>query len=313
MSAAPIIRIATRQSKLALWQAEHVAMLLQARNPEAQIQLVPMSTQGDKILDTPLAKIGGKGLFIKELEIAMQNGEADLAVHSMKDVSTYFPEGFGIAAILPREDPSDAFVSNHYERLEDLPQGAIVGTCSLRRRMQLAYYRPDLQLHDLRGNVQTRLAKLDEGQFDAIILASAGLKRLQLEQRIRCALPFSHSLPAIGQGAIGIECPLNSPILPLLQALNHDETALCVHTERIINERLQGSCQVPLAAFAHIQNDLIHLSARLGYPNGSKMLSFNDSAPLAQALELGNRAADSLIAQGAQSILASLIQNAPPH
>lgn len=312
MSAALSIRIATRQSKLALWQAEHVAALLRAHHPSAHIQLVPMSTQGDKILDTPLARIGGKGLFIKELEIAMQNDEADLAVHSMKDVGTNFPEGFGIAAILPREDPSDAFVSNHYERLEELPQGAIVGTCSLRRRMQLSHYRPDLQLRDLRGNVQTRLNKLDEEQFDAIILASAGLKRLQLENRIRTSLPFTLSLPAIGQGAIGIECPLNSPIYPLLQALNDHETALCVHTERIINERLQGSCQVPLAAFAQLHDNNIHLQARLGYPDGSKMLSFNDIAPINQAHELGNRAADSLLSQGAQHILDSL-SHAPPH
>lgn len=306
MSAPLSIRIATRQSKLALWQAEHVAALLAQRYPQTKVELVPMTTQGDKILDTPLAKIGGKGLFIKELEIAMQEGRADLAVHSMKDVGAFFPQGFGLAAILPREDPSDAFVSNQYACLEELPQGAVIGTCSLRRRMQIARYRPDLQLQDLRGNVQTRLAKLDAGQFDAIILASAGLKRLGLAERIRNPLPFSLSLPAIGQGAIGIECPLDSPLLSYLQALNDEQTALCVRTERIINETLQGSCQVPLAAFAQLCGQEIQLDARVGYPDGSQMLAFSDRAPLAQAQDLGKRAADSLLAQGAQAILDSL-------
>lgn len=303
---APLIRIATRQSQLALWQAEHVAQRLRAIAPETEVQLVPMTTQGDKILDTALAKIGGKGLFIKELEIAMQSGVADIAVHSMKDVGVELPQGFGIVAILPREDPSDAFVSNRYTSLDELPQGASIGTCSLRRRMQLAHLRPDLQLHDLRGNVQTRLAKLDAEQFDAIILASAGLKRLNQHSRIRAALPYSLSLPAIGQGAIGIEAPLNSPLLPLLAQLNDHDTALCVQTERIINQRLQGSCQVPLAAFAQLNGEQITLEARLGTPDGSQMLTFSGSAALAQAADLAHQAADSLLAQGAQAILDSL-------
>ncbi|MDO4776124.1 MAG: hydroxymethylbilane synthase [Cardiobacteriaceae bacterium] len=301
------IRIATRESRLALWQAEHVAARLRARYPEIEVNLVPMTTQGDQILNTPLAQIGGKGLFIKELEVAMQEGRADIAVHSMKDVGVHFPDGFALAAILARANPFDAFVSNDYAHFADLPHGARVGTCSLRRRMQIAAARPDIELLDLRGNVQTRLAKLDRGDFDAIILACAGLERLGLNDRIREMLPAALSLPAIGQGAIGIECREDSPVFALVAALNDEETALCVKTERIINERLEGSCQVPIAAFATLNAGTLRLQARIGLPDGSRMLEENGEVPRGQAAELAHQLVDRLIARGALDILAALL------
>ena len=258
-----------------------------------------MTTQGDQILDAPLARIGGKGLFIKELEQAMARGEADIAVHSMKDVGVHLPDGFRIAAILPRENPHDAFVSNNYASLAELPPGA-------RRRMQLARLRSDLQLLDLRGNVQTRLAKLDRGDFDAIVLACAGLIRLGLPERIRAELPPQQSLPAIGQGAIGIECHEASVVYPLLAALNDADTAICVHTERVINRHLEGSCQVPLAAYATLHGNRIHLAARIGMPDGSRYLAAEDDAPRADAETLGDRIATRLIADGARDILQTL-------
>lgn len=300
------IRIATRESRLALWQAEHVAARLRALYPDIAVELVPMTTRGDQILDTPLARIGGKGLFIKELEIAMQDGRADIAVHSMKDVGIHFPDGFTLAAILPRANPFDALVSNHYTHFADLPHGAKVGTCSLRRRMQIARARPDIALHDLRGNVQTRLDKLDRGDFDAIVLACAGLERLNLHARIREQLPATLSLPAIGQGAIGIECRADSPAYPLVQVLNDDDTALCVHTERVINTRLEGSCQVPLAAFAELHGDSIYLRARIGLPDGSRFMHEEGRAPRSDAATLAHQLTDTLIAQGALDILAQL-------
>lgn len=300
------IRIATRESRLALWQAEHVAALLRTRYPDMAVTLVPMTTQGDQILNTPLAQIGGKGLFIKELEIAMQDGRADIAVHSMKDVGVHFPEGFALAAILPRANPFDALVSNSYARFADLPQGARVGTCSLRRRMQLAQKRPDLQLLDLRGNVQTRLNKLDRGDFDAIVLACAGLERLALGERIREVLAPELSLPAIGQGAIGIECRKDSPIYPLLAALNDEDTALCVHSERIVNERLEGSCQVPIAAFAELAESVIRLRVRIGMADGSVMLEESGTEMREDSAALAHRLVDRLIARGALDILARL-------
>ena len=300
------IRIATRESKLALWQAEHVAARLREYYPRINVRLVPMTTQGDQILDAPLARIGGKGLFIKELEQAMARGEADIAVHSMKDVGVHLPDGFRIAAILPRENPHDAFVSNHYASLAELPPGARVGTCSLRRRMQLARLRPDLKLLDLRGNVQTRLDKLGRGDFDAIVLACAGLIRLGLQARIRAELPPEQSLPAIGQGAIGIECHETSAVYPLLAALDDADTALCVHTERIINTHLEGSCQVPLAAHAALHGERIHLAARIGMPDGSRYLSAADDALRRDAEALGNHIAARLIADGARDILQTL-------
>ncbi|MBV7434122.1 hydroxymethylbilane synthase [Cardiobacteriaceae bacterium TAE3-ERU3] len=300
------IRIATRQSKLALWQAEHVAKLLREYYPELSVSLVPIVTKGDKILDTPLARIGGKGLFIKELEVAIQQGEADIAVHSMKDVGVHFPEGFTLAAILKRENPFDAFVSNHYAQFEELPQGAKVGTCSLRRRMQLSAIRPDLELLDLRGNVQTRLAKLDNGDFDAIVLASAGLIRLNLEDRIQHHFSPQISLPAIGQGAIGIECLDTPEMLDLLAPFNDPETAQCVRAERIINTRLEGSCQVPIAAYGHNQDGQFHFEAKVGYPDGSKVLHYTQSGDFAEAMDIAQQASEQLIAEGALDILAAL-------
>ena len=220
-----IFRIATRQSPLALWQAHYVQQRLMSAHPGLRVELVPMVTKGDIILDTPLAKVGGKGLFVKELELAMQDGRADMAVHSMKDVPVSFPEGLGLVTICERDDPRDAFVSHHYDSIDALPQGAIVGTSSLRRQCQISARRPDLVIRSLRGNVGTRLGKLDAGEYDAIILAVAGLKRLGLEDRIRQAMPAEVSLPAVGQGAVGIECRLDDSVLiDLLRALNHDDT-----------------------------------------------------------------------------------------
>lgn len=302
------IRIATRQSKLALWQAEHVAQQLRQHHPHLSVELIPITTQGDKILNQPLAKIGGKGLFIKELEIAMLEDKADIAVHSMKDVGVDLPQEFTLAAILERDTPLDALVSNQYDSLETLPLNARIGTCSLRRRMNLAAQRPDLQLIDLRGNLQTRLAKLDHQEYDAIVLACAGLKRLNLAQRIRQILPAKTSLPAIGQGAIGIECRHdNLALLNLLQTLNHAPTALCVRTERIINTRLQGSCQVPIAAYATLEGERIHLQTRLGTPDGKTILQAQGQDHQHNAEALGHRLADQLIEQGAPELLQKIL------
>lgn len=300
------IRIATRESLLALWQAEHVAKRLKALAPQTDIELIKIKTKGDKFLNTALTKIGGKGLFIKELEVAMIEGEADLAVHSMKDVGVSFPDGFTLAAILQRENPFDAFVSNHYAKLTDLPQGAKVGTCSLRRRMQLHALRPDLDLIDLRGNIHTRLRKLDEGQYDAIILACAGLIRMEMPERITEQLAPTLSLPAIGQGAIGVECREDSALLPLIAKLNDADTALCVKTERIINQRLEGNCQVPIAAYATLEADNMHLEAKIGTPDGKQVLSYAATENVSDAHALGEAAADALIAQGALDILHAL-------
>ena len=246
MSSITKLRIATRKSQLAMWQAEYVRDRLMAAHSGLEVELVPLSTKGDKILDTPLSKIGGKGLFVKELEDAMLDGRADIAVHSMKDVPVEFPDGLGLAVICEREDPRDAFVSNHYDSIDDLPQGAVLGTCSLRRQAQVRERRPDLKIVDLRGNVNSRLAKLDDGQFDAIILAAAGLKRLGFDDRIRRAMPPEESLPAVGQGAVGIECRLDDVrTIEFLQCLKHDDTTTRVLAERAMNNRLEGGCQVP--------------------------------------------------------------------
>jgi hydroxymethylbilane synthase len=265
------LRIATRKSPLALWQAEFVKANLLKHHPHLKIELVTFTTQGDKILDVPLAKIGGKGLFVKELEAAMLAGEADLAVHSMKDVPMECPEGLAITTICQREDPTDAFVSNRFASLEDLPQGAIVGTSSLRRQCQLRALRPDLIIRDLRGNVGTRLGRLDNNEYDAIILASAGLKRLGLEARLRQQL--TQLLPAVGQGAVGIETRINDTELhQLLAPLHHPQTALCVQAERAMNRRLQGGCQVPIAGFATIDNQTLTLKALVGSIDGHQII-----------------------------------------
>jgi hydroxymethylbilane synthase len=302
-----IIRIATRKSPLAMWQAEHVAALLTHLHPGVEIQIVGMTTKGDKILDAPLAKVGGKGLFVKELEQGMLEGTADIAVHSMKDVPVEFPEGLHLAVIMDREDPRDAFVSNHYEDLAGLPEGACVGTSSLRRQCQLADRRPDLRIEPLRGNVNTRLAKLDAGEYDAIILAAAGLMRLGFESRIRNRIAPEDSLPAIGQGAIGIECrAADERINALIAPLHHPETAERVLAERAMNARLQGGCQVPIAGHAVIAGERLSLQGLVGTPDGSRILRAHAEGPRQSWEAIGTRVADELLAQGADEILRAL-------
>ncbi|HIF9423033.1 TPA: hydroxymethylbilane synthase [Photobacterium damselae] len=308
MSHTPI-RIATRKSPLAMWQAEFVKAELEKAHPGLVVELVPMVTKGDVILDTPLAKVGGKGLFVKELEVAMLEGRADIAVHSMKDVPVEFPQGLGLVTICEREDPRDAFVSNRYNSLEELPQGSIVGTSSLRRQCQLRSQRPDLIVKDLRGNVNTRLRKLDDGEYDAIILACAGLKRLNMDDRIRAAIAPETSLPAVGQGAVGIECRLDDTrVRDLLAALNHQETATRVLCERAMNNRLQGGCQVPIGSYAELQGDQIWLRALVGEPDGSQIVRGEISGSANDAEALGTQLAEQLLADGAKPILERLYQ-----
>ncbi|QWK94479.1 hydroxymethylbilane synthase [Plesiomonas shigelloides] len=302
-----LIRIATRQSPLALWQAEHVRQLLCAQHPDLEVTLVPMVTKGDVILDTPLAKVGGKGLFVKELELALLEQRADIAVHSMKDVPVEFPDGLGLVCICERDDPHDALVSNHYDSLDALPQGAIVGTSSLRRQCQLRAARPDLHIKDLRGNVGTRLSKLDNGEYDAIILAAAGLRRLGLEARIRARLSVQQSLPAVGQGAIGIECRLDDArVRALLAPLNHADTADRVVAERAMNNRLQGGCQVPIGSYAELTGDQLYLRALVGAPDGSRLLQAEIRGPRTEAEQLGSALAEQLLDAGAGSILSAV-------
>lgn len=301
------IRIATRKSPLAMWQAEFVKDALEQAHPGLSVELVPMVTKGDVILDTPLAKVGGKGLFVKELEVAMLEGRADIAVHSMKDVPVEFPDGLGLVTICEREDPRDAFVSNHYDSIADLPAGAVVGTSSLRRQCQLRAQRPDLVVKDLRGNVNTRLRKLDDGEFDAIILACAGLMRLKMHDRIRSAIAPETSLPAVGQGAVGIECRLDDTrVRTLLDALNHTPTAIRVLCERAMNNRLQGGCQVPIGSYSELEGDQIWLRALVGEPDGSKIVQGEIRGPIADAEALGTELANQLLAQGAKEILEAL-------
>ena len=304
-----IIRIATRKSPLALWQAEHVAERLEKIFPEVKTELVKMVTQGDRILDAPLAKIGGKGLFVKELELGILEGSADIAVHSMKDVPVEFPAGLHLAAILDREDPTDAFVSNNYKSLEDLPADAKIGTSSLRRQCQIKEKFPDAEILSLRGNVNTRLAKLDAGEYDAIILASAGLKRLGMSARITECLEPSVSLPAIGQGAIGIECRVeDSETNFMLKALHDEHTSIRVSAERAMNARLKGGCQVPIAGFAEILGDQLVMRGLVGSPDGSLLYRAERQGTFAQAEEIGIAIADDLLAQGADKILQDLYQ-----
>ena len=303
----PVLRIATRKSQLALWQAEYVASMLQAAHPGLQVELLKMTTQGDKILDTPLAKVGGKGLFVKELELGMLEGRADIAVHSMKDVPVELPEGLHLPVICPREDPRDAFVSNTCSTLEALPQGARVGTSSLRRQCQLRALRPDLQILDLRGNVNSRLQKLDDGHYDAIILAAAGLKRLGFENRIREALAPEVSLPAIGQGAVGIECRVADDDINALLAPLHDlKTARRVQAERAMNARLQGGCQVPIGGYAEIEHGILLLRGLVGEPDGSQIVRGEIAGPPDNAEELGVVLAEDLLNRGADRILDTL-------
>jgi len=302
-----IIRIATRQSPLALWQAEHVAERLERTFPGLRTELVKMVTRGDKILDAPLAKVGGKGLFVKELEQGMLEGSADIAVHSMKDVPVDFPEGLHLAAILSREDPTDAFVSNRYSSLNGLPANARIGTSSLRRQCQIKEKFPDAEVVPLRGNVNTRLARLDAGDYDALILASAGLKRLGMAKRITESLDTGISLPAIGQGAIGIECRADDQeINELLSALHDWETGLCVTAERAMNARLNGGCQVPIAGFAQRRGDQLYMRGLVGSPDGRLLYRTEASAKLAHAEALGREIAEALLALGAGKILHEL-------
>jgi hydroxymethylbilane synthase len=309
-----IIRIATRQSPLALWQAQHVAALLEQAFPNLKTELVKMVTRGDKILDAPLAKIGGKGLFVKELEQGMLEGNADIAVHSMKDVPIDFPEGLHLAAILEREDPTDAFVSNHFQTLDDLPENARIGTSSLRRQCQIKARFPNAEILSLRGNVNTRLAKLDAGDYDAIILASAGLKRLGMGERIRQSLPTQISLPACGQGAIGIECRVDDIEINqmLIKALHHEATAVCVAAERAMNAKLNGGCQVPIAGFAQLENGEIFMRALVGSPDGDVIYRAEKRGLSANAIEIGESLADDLLKQGAAQILQMLMEDSVP-
>ena len=298
------IRIATRKSALALWQAEYVKARLEQAHPGIVVTLVPMVSRGDKLLDSPLSKIGGKGLFVKELETALLENEADIAVHSMKDVPMDFPEGLGLFCICEREDPRDAFVSNTYASLDDLPQGSIVGTSSLRRQAQLLTRRPDLEIRFLRGNVNTRLAKLDAGEYDAIILAAAGLIRLGFEDRITSPISIEDSLPAGGQGAVGIECRnADTEIHALLAPLHHADTAVRVTAERALNKHLNGGCQVPIACYAVLEGEQVWLRGLVGEPSGGVLLSADARAPRAAATELGVQVAEALLAQGAGDIL----------
>ena len=306
------VRIATRKSPLALWQAEYVKHQLISHHPDLQVELVAMSTRGDKLLDAPLAKVGGKGLFVKELEVAMLEGRADIAVHSMKDVPMEFPEGLALSVICEREDPTDAFVSNQYSELSQLPENAVVGSSSLRRQSQIRAKYPHLTIKDLRGNVNTRLSKLDHGDYDALILASAGLIRLGMADRIASRLDTNLCLPAGGQGAVGIETRANdSDILALLQPLHHQQTACCVIAERAVNRRLQGGCQVPIACFAELNSDTQTLNLRglVGSIDGKTLLQASINGPASDAQTLGETLADKLLAMGAGEILSAVMGN----
>ncbi|MFU2080356.1 hydroxymethylbilane synthase [Avibacterium endocarditidis] len=307
MTTKKLLKIATRRSPLALWQANYIKDRLTQLYPQLTVELVPMVTKGDVILDTPLAKIGGKGLFVKELENALLNGEADIAVHSMKDVPMQFPAGLGLSVICKREDPRDAFVSNSYRTLDELPEGAVVGTSSLRRQCQLKALRPDLNIQSLRGNVGTRLSKLDNGDYDAIILASAGLIRLGMADRIASFIDTETSLPAAGQGAVGIECRTDDlETQQLLAPLADAETTACVLAERAMNNHLQGGCQVPIAGYAVIRDNQLYLKALVGKTDGSLIICAENQSAVENSQELGVQVAESLLKQGADEILQAL-------
>ena len=300
--------IASRESMLAMWQAEHIKGRLKALYPDCEVEILGMTTRGDQILDRTLSKIGGKGLFIKELEQALQDGRADLAVHSIKDVPMELPEGFALAAIGERANPFDAFVSNQYARLEEMPEGAIVGTSSLRREAQLRAKFPHLTIKPLRGNVQTRLSKLDNGDYDAVILAAAGLQRLGLDGRIREILSPADSLPAAGQGALGIEIAARrTDLADILRPLNHEETAACVTAERALARALGGSCQVPLAAYCVMEDGLLTLNGLVGHPDGSVIIEASAQAPAAYADALGRAVAKRLADDSAEELIAAVL------
>ena len=300
--------IASRESMLAMWQAEHIKGRLKALYPDCEVEILGMTTRGDQILDRTLSKIGGKGLFIKELEQALQDGRADLAVHSIKDVPMELPEGFALAAIGERASPFDAFVSNQYARLEEMLAGSIVGTSSLRREAQLRAKFPHLTIKPLRGNVQTRLSKLDNGDYDAVILAAAGLQRLGLDGRIREILSPADSLPAAGQGALGIEIAARrTDLADILRPLNHEETAACVTAERALARALGGSCQVPLAAYCVMEDGLLTLNGLVGHPDGSVIIEASAQAPAAYADALGRAVAKRLADDGAEELIAAVL------
>lgn len=299
--------IASRESALAMWQAKHIRAKLQTLYPQCDVRILGMTTMGDQILDSPLSRIGGKGLFVKELENALADGRADLAVHSMKDVPMHLPEGFVLVATGEREDPRDAFVSNDYARLEDLPAGSIVGTSSLRRQSQLQARFPSLKIESLRGNLQTRLRKLDEGQYAAIILAAAGLIRLELGHRIRQVISPQESIPAVGQGALGIEInAARTDLKMILAPLNHVDTEQCVLAERGFSRALAGSCTVPLGAYATKQGDTITMQGFVASVDGQQMLKETVTGSAAEAEKLGQQLAMQLVARGADKILALL-------
>lgn len=302
-----LLRIATRRSPLALWQAEHVKARLEALHPGLTVVLVPLKTQGDVILDTPLSKIGGKGLFVKELEACMLAGEADIAVHSMKDVPMEFPEGLELGPILERHAPTDALVSNTWASLDAIPAGKVIGTSSLRRSCQLLASRPDLKIQWLRGNLQTRIGKLDAGEYDAILLATSGLQRMGLGDRIRQEIPAEVSLPACGQGALGIELRSgDARAAELVAPLNDPQTATCVLAERAMNTRLKGGCQVPIGGYAVQEGDQLWLRALVGEPEGGRILKAEARGPLTDPQALGVQVAEQLLAQGAGDILAAV-------
>ena len=298
------LRLATRESALALWQTNHVAGLLRAAHPGLNVELVPMTTRGDQLLDVSLSKIGGKGLFLKELEVAMLEGRADAAVHSLKDVPMQLDEGFELAAVLKRDNPFDAFISEKFSGIDELPIGAVVGTSSQRRQVQLKQLRPDIQIRDLRGNINTRLAKCANGDFDAIILACAGLERLGLQERIRAELKPDAWWPAVAQGAIAVESLAAKPeITALFVALNDKPTELRVRAERAMNKALHGSCQVPVAAYAEIHGDAMRLTGWVGDATNIRSISANAEGVVDQPEALGQTVADMLFAQGAAELL----------
>lgn len=308
------LRIATRKSPLAMWQAEFVKAELEKAHPVLEIILLPMSTKGDKILDVPLAKIGGKGLFTKELEDRMMEGDADIAVHSMKDVPMVLPEGFALGAILERHAPTDAFVSNKYETFDSLPEGAILGTSSLRRKAQLLAKRPDLDVRDLRGNVGTRLGKLDAGEYDAIVLATSGLMRLELNERIRHEIAPEICLPAVTQGTLGIEYfEKDKETLEIIQVLNHKETEIRTTAERAMNHRLEGGCQVPIGVFAELDGDNISVRGLVGALDGSIILQAEIAGLAKDAQQLGTTLAEKLLDQGAKAILDEVYADGKHH
>ena len=299
-----MLKIATRKSPLAIWQAEFVKSKLENIYPDLKVELVKMTTQGDQILNSPLSKIGGKSLFIKELEVGIMEGRADIAVHSMKDVPYELPQGFEIGAILERESPFDAFVSNDFNSIQDLPIGAKLGSCSLRRIVQVKALRPDLEILDLRGNVNTRLKKLDDGEYDAIILACSGLTRLGFDNRIKQDLSPDDSLPAVGQGALGIEIKANNhEISSLIKPLIHQKTQIEVNAERALNTALQGGCSVAIGAFATSEDSKLTLSGMVGNVDSGEIIRVQETGEKSKPIDLGIRAAKKLLSLGARELL----------